>query len=137
MEAFRNWSRFQQLPPGEQVRWLCGRARWRVIDSWRATSAEYPADTVFDQPDPRADEDTILAVITADRFWKVITTVVPLRAARAAYLRWHEGWTMSGIAGHLGIDRATTLRDLNKALEAARQLADEIGLPAGNEGGVA
>jgi hypothetical protein len=30
--------------------WLCGRARWRVTDGWRATSPEHPAD---DLPDPQ------------------------------------------------------------------------------------
>jgi DNA-directed RNA polymerase specialized sigma24 family protein len=68
-----------------------------------------------------------------ERFWKVVTTM-PRRAARAAYLRWHEEWTMTRIARHLGIDRATVLRDLNSVIDAARDyLGDEIDFPAGND----
>lgn len=142
MAAVRDWPRFRQLPSAHQRTWLCGRARWRVIDGWRATSGEYPVDALPDQPDPQACEDTLLADIATERFWRVITTVVPRRAARAAYLRWHEGWTMTGIARYLGIDRATALRDLNKVLEAARQevtrqMRDEIGFPATSKGGKA
>jgi len=139
MEAFRNWPKFRQLPPGQRRAWLCARARWRVIDSWRATRVEHPADVLPDHLDPRADEDDddVLAAITADRFWKVITTAVPRRAACAAYLKWHEDWTMTGIANHLGIDRATVLRDINVVLDAARQLGYETGLPADNKGGMA
>ena len=70
-----------------------------------------------------------MANITADRFWKEITTAVPQRPARAAYLRWHEQWTMADIAKHLGVDRATVLRDLNSVLAAAIQLGDQTGLP--------
>jgi hypothetical protein len=40
---------------------------------------------------------------------------------------------MTGIAGYLGIDRATVLRDLRKVLEAARQMGDETGLPASSK----
>jgi RNA polymerase sigma factor (sigma-70 family) len=137
MEALRKWPRFRQVPSGQQLAWLCGRARWRVIDSWRASNAEHPADVLPDQFDAQDGEDTVLAGITTDRFWKVITTVVPRRAARAAYLKWHEDWTMTGIAKHLGIDRATVLRDINAVLDAARQLGEETGLPAGSKGGVA
>lgn len=137
MEALRNWPKFRWLDPGEQRAWLCGRARWRVIDSWRPSSHEHPADALPEQPDPQAREDILLADITAERFWKVITTAVPQRAARAAYLKWHEGWTMTGIADYLGIDRATALRDLRKVLEAARQMGDETGLSANSKGGEA
>ena len=129
VEAFRNWPEFRQLPPGQQRAWLCARARWRIIDSWYATSHEITTDTLPDQPDPAGCEDNVLANITADRFWKEITTAVPQRPARAAYLRWHEQWTMADIAKHLGVDRATVLRDLNSVLAAARQLGDQTGLP--------
>jgi DNA-directed RNA polymerase specialized sigma24 family protein len=82
IDAFRNWQKFRWLAPGEQRAWLCARARWRVIDSWRPSSREYPADTPPEQTDPQAHEDILLAGITAERFWKVITTAVPQRAAR-------------------------------------------------------
>jgi RNA polymerase sigma factor (sigma-70 family) len=133
MEAVRTWPRFQQLSPGQLRAWLCNLARWRVIDSWRSTGAEYPADTIPDQPDPRNEED-ILAGVTADSFWKEITTAVPLRAARAAYLRWNEEWAMTEIACHLGVDRATVLRDLNHVLAAARQPRGSISIHPGIEG---
>lgn len=134
VEAFRKWSEFRQLPRGDQRAWLCARARWRIIDSWRATSHEIATDTLPDQPDPTGCEDGVLANIAADRFWKEITTAVPQRSARAAYLRWHEQWTMATIAKHLGVDRATVLRDLNSVLAVARQLGDQTGLRSGREG---
>ena len=126
-EAFHDWPRFRKLTTGQQRGWLCGRARWRVIDSWRDTRHEHPVDEFPEQPDPRATEDTILADITADQLWEAIIAAVPRRAAQAAYLRWHEGWTMVGIARHLGIDRASVLRDLNTVLETARQLTASKG----------
>lgn len=126
-EATADWLRFRELTPAQQRSWLCGRARWRVIDSWRATRHEHPADLLPEQPDPQATEDAILADITADQLWRAITTAVPRRAAQAAYLQWHEGWTKAGIARHLGVDRATVLRDLNTVLKTARQLAASKG----------
>jgi RNA polymerase sigma factor (sigma-70 family) len=134
MEAFRNWPEFRQLPPGEQRARLCARARWRIIDSWHATSHEITTDTLPDQPDPTSCEDNVLADITIARFWREITTVVPPRAARAAYLRWHERWKMAAVGEHLGVDRATVLRDLNSVLNAAKQLGVQIGLPPCSEG---
>jgi RNA polymerase sigma factor (sigma-70 family) len=134
MEAFRKLPEFRQSPHGDQRAWLCKRARWRIIDSWRATSHEVTTDTLPDQPDPTGYEDSVLASITIDRFWKEITTAVPQRSARAAYLRWHEQWTMADIARHLEVDRATVLRDLNRVLAVARQLGDQTGLPPGSEG---
>ena len=133
VEAFRNWPQFRQLPPGQQRAWLCKRAKWRIIDSWHATSHEMTTDTLPDQPDPAGCEDNALANIAADRFWKEITTTVPQRSAHAAYLRWHEQWTMADIAKHLGVDRATVLRDLKSVLTAARQLGDQTD-PPGSEG---
>jgi RNA polymerase sigma factor (sigma-70 family) len=134
MEAFRKWPEFRQLTPGQQRARLCALANWRVIDRWRATSHEITTDTLPDQPDPTGGEDQVLAGITVDRFWKEITTAVPQRAARAAYLRWHEQRTMAEIAEHLGIDRATVLRDLNIVLALAKQLGDETGFPTCSEG---
>ena len=66
-----------------------------------------------------------MSALTLDRFWKV-TSPMPQRARRAAYLRWHEDWTMDGIAAYLGVDRATVARDLRvvRAL-AQEQLADD------------
>jgi RNA polymerase sigma factor (sigma-70 family) len=129
VEAFRNWPEFQQLAPGQQRAWLCARARWRIIDSWHATCHEITTATLPDQPDSTGCEDNVLANITADRFWKEITTAVPQRSARAAYLRWHEQRTMADIARHLGVDRATVLRDLNSVLDVARQLGDQTDPP--------
>ena len=126
MEALRAWPSFRLLPPRKQLAWLSARARWRVIDSWRAASTEFPADVIPDQPAPGTAEDHALSAVTLDRFWKAVTAM-PERAARAAYLRWHEEWTMAKIADHLGIDRATVLRDLNAvAARAQEQLANEV-----------
>jgi RNA polymerase sigma-70 factor, ECF subfamily len=135
MDAVRTWPRFRQLHPGQQREWLYTCVRRRVIDSWRAAGAEYPADTdtFSEQPDPRSEQD-ILGGITADSFWKEITTAVPLRAARAAYLRWNEEWTMTEIARHLGVDRATVLRDLRHVLATARRPGGSTSLRLGNEG---
>lgn len=69
METVRDWLDFQRLPADEQRKRLCGRARWRVIDSWRATSAEHPVETLPDQPASHS-EDGVLASIAADTFWK-------------------------------------------------------------------
>ena len=134
MQAVRTWPEFRLRTSEKQRAWLCTTARNRVIDSWRVTCRALPTDSLPDQPEPRSLEDTVVSDITLDRFWKVITTAVLPRAARAAYLRWHEEWTMIGIANHLGIDRATVLRDLNQVLEATRQLGDETGLPVSSEG---
>jgi RNA polymerase sigma factor (sigma-70 family) len=139
LEAFRNRTGFCQLLPSEQRAWLCMRAARRIIDSWRATSHELITDTPPEQPSPMDGEAKILADIAADRFWKEITVSVPNRAARAAYLRWHEQWTMAEIARHLSVDRATVNRDLNNVIAVARQLAvrqieDPTGLPTRSEG---
>jgi RNA polymerase sigma factor (sigma-70 family) len=126
MAAWRDWTRFQLLPPERQLTWLRRRARWLVIDSWRREAgSELPSDDIPDQPAPETIEDLALSAVTLDRFWKVISPM-PQRARRAAYLRWHEDWTMDSIAAYLGIDRATVARDLRvvRAL-AQEQLADD------------
>jgi RNA polymerase sigma factor (sigma-70 family) len=126
MAAWRDWTRFRLLPPEQQLTWLRRRARWLVIDSWRREAGpELPSDDIPDQPAPETIEDVALSAVTLDRFWKVISAM-PERARRAAYLRWHEDWTMDGIAARLGIDRATVARDLRvvRAL-AQEQLADD------------
>jgi DNA-directed RNA polymerase specialized sigma24 family protein len=99
----------------------------------RNQCAEHLAATLPDQPDP-GGEDAVLAGITADSFWKEITSVVPARAARAAYLRWNLEWTMKEIARHLGVDRATVLRDLQAVLAAANQPGTSRNLGPGPEG---
>jgi RNA polymerase sigma factor (sigma-70 family) len=130
IEAIAIWTGFRQWPPGKQRAWLCTRARYRLIDSWRASSEEVSTQTLPNEQTPWSTEDIVLSALALDRFWKVVTTM-PRRAARAAYLRWHEKWTMTKIAKHLGIDRATVLRDLRSVIDAAReQLEDEIGFPA-------
>jgi len=124
--AWRDWARFRLLPPELQLAWLRRRARWLVIDSWRREAGpELPSDDIPDQPAPETIEDLALSAVTLDRFWKVISAM-PQRARRAAYLRWHEDWTMDSIAARLGIDRATVARDLRvvRAL-AQEQLADD------------
>jgi len=122
IDAVRNWAEFRQMHPREQRNWLYACVRRRAIDGWRASQKECLSDSgnFPEQPDPRGDED-ILGGITADSFWREIATAVPLRAARAAYLRWNLGWTMSEIARFLGVDRATVSRDLTRVLVAARQ----------------
>lgn len=133
IETMAIWSEFGQWPPGKQRAWLCTRARYRLIDSWRASSGEIPTETLPDEQASWSAEDVVLSALALDRFWKVVTAM-PRRAARAAYLRWHENWTMTDIAKHLGIDRATVLRDLHSVIDAAReQIEDEIGFPAGND----
>jgi RNA polymerase sigma factor (sigma-70 family) len=134
MEAFRNRTEFCQLPPSEQRAWLCTRATRRIIDSWRRTRREITTDVLPDQPKLGDDEAEVLAEIAADRFWKEITVAVPQRAARAAYLRWHEQWPLAEIAQHLCVNRTTVNRDLNMVLAAARQVADKTGIPARHEG---
>lgn len=134
VEAFRDWPAFRELPPGQQRAWLCARARWRIIDRWDATSHEVTTGSLPERADPAGCEDNVLAYVTADRFWKEITTAVPKRAARAAYLRWHEQWSMAAIAKRLEVDRTTVARDLSKVLAAAQQLGDQIGLPPDSEG---
>lgn len=137
MKAYRDWPSFREMPPGRLRAWLSACARNQVIDSWRKTSAEYPADTLPEQPDPHISEEAVLDGITAAGFWKEITATAPLRAARAAYLKWNEDWTNSDIARHLGVDRATVLRDLRTVLAAARHPGRGNSLTAGNEGGEA
>jgi RNA polymerase sigma factor (sigma-70 family) len=134
MEAVRDWPQFRELPPGEQRRRLSARARWRVIDRWHTISAEYPADIIPDQPGRQDGEDTVLGVLSAEGFWKEITTAVPPRAARAAYLRWNEEWTMTEIGRHLGVNRATVRRDLNYVLATARQPGGSTSIRPGNKG---
>lgn len=134
VKAYRDWPSFRRMPPGRQRAWLSACARNQIIDSWRKTRAEYLADAFPQLPDVRISEETVLAGITAADFWKEITTTVPLRAARAAYLRWNEGWTNSDIASHLGVDRATVLRDLRKVRAAARHPGRGDSLTAGSEG---
>jgi RNA polymerase sigma factor (sigma-70 family) len=126
MAAWRDWASFRLLPPERQLTWLRTRARWRVIDSWRReTGPELPSDDIPDQPAPETIEDLALSAVTLDRFWKVISAT-PQRARRAAYLRWHEDWTMDSIAARLGIDRATVARDLAVVRTLAQeQLADD------------
>jgi DNA-directed RNA polymerase specialized sigma24 family protein len=134
MEAFREWHVFRRLLPAQQRARLCALAKWRVIDGWRATSCEFTTDALPDLPNPSGGEDEVIAAVTADRFWRQITTAVPVRAARVAYLRWHEQWNMTKIAGYLGVDRATVRRDLENVQAVARQLTEEVGFPAGSEG---
>jgi RNA polymerase sigma factor (sigma-70 family) len=130
MAAWRDWTRFRLLPPELQLNWLCRRARWLVIDSWRREAGpELPSDDIPDQPAPEIIEDLALSAVTLDRFWKIISAM-PQRARRAAYLRWHEDWTMDSIAARLGIDRATVARDLHAVRALAQeQLADDRNEP--------
>jgi RNA polymerase sigma factor (sigma-70 family) len=135
LEAFRAWPRLRHSTSGELRAWLCDRARKRVIDSWRATGAEYPDDNVPEQPDPHHGEDAALAVIAADLFWKKVSSPESLssRARRVAYLAWNEGWTVTEIARHLGVARRTVSRDL----EIVRAEALKPGRTASLEGGKA
>ena len=114
LEAFRAWP---VKGPGLRS-WLCQRAISRVIDSWRKTGAEYPDDNLHDLPGPRNEEDTVLAVIAADVFWKKVTSEV---SSRAAFLAWEQGMSVTEIAEHLGIARRTVRRDLDNILAIARQ----------------
>jgi RNA polymerase sigma factor (sigma-70 family) len=129
LEAWQDWPRFRQLPPGGQLAWLAGRARNRVIDSWRKGRAELPADDIPDQPAPGTAEGLALSGHALGRFWEAVTTTATERAANAAYLRWHEDWTMAQIARHLGVDRATVKRDLDAVCAMARELlqAEDLG----------
>jgi RNA polymerase sigma factor (sigma-70 family) len=137
MKAYRGWPSFRQMTPGRQRAWLSTCARNSIIDSWRKTSAEYLADPFPEPSDSRISEETVLDSITAAGFWKEITATVPLRAARAAFLKWNEDWTISDIARHLGVDRATVLRDVRAVHAAARHPGSGGSLTAGNEGGEA
>jgi RNA polymerase sigma factor (sigma-70 family) len=135
MKAYRDWPSFREMTPGRQRAWLSACARNQIIDSWRKTSIECLAGTLPEPPDSRFSEETVLAGIAAADLWREITASVPLRAARAAYLKWNEDWTSSDIARHLGIDRATVLRDLRTVHAAARYPGRGDSLTAGNEGG--
>ena len=133
IQAVAIWAEFAQWPPGRQRAWLCKSARFRLIDSWRASSEEMPTEAVPDGRASESAEDIALSALALDRFWKVVTAMPP-RAAKAAYLRWHENWTITKIARHLGIDRATVSRDLSSVTDAAReQLGDEMSFPARND----
>jgi RNA polymerase sigma factor (sigma-70 family) len=132
IEAIGIWPEFRRWSSGKQRAWLCTRSRYRLIDSWRASSGEVPTEAPPDEQVSWSAEDVVLSALALERFWKVVTTM-PQRAARAAYLRWREEWTMTKIAKHLGIDRATVLRDLHTVIDAAReQLGDEISFPTRN-----
>ena len=129
LEAVRVWPEFRLMPAAQQLAWLSARARWRVIESWRRSSRVVPVEVVPEAPTSGTAEDAALSTVTLDRFWKVVTAM-PARAARAAYLRWHEEWTQAEIADHLGVNRRTVRRDLDAVSAAAReQLADEPDLP--------
>lgn len=136
IKAYNDWPSFREMTPGRQRAWLSLTARNKIIDSWRKTRAEYPAETLPEPADSRASED-IPAAIDVAAFWKKIITVVPNRAAQAAYLAWNEGWNNAEIGRHLGIDRATVLRDLRLVIEAARESGHSTSITAGNEGGEA
>ena len=137
LKAYRSWLSFREMASGRQQAWLSTCARNHIIDSWRTTSAECLADIFPEPPDSRISEENVVAGITAACFWKEMTATVPLRAARAAYLKWNEDWTNSDIARHLGVDRATVLRDLRTVLAAARHPGRRDSFTAGNEGGEA
>jgi RNA polymerase sigma factor (sigma-70 family) len=126
-EAVRAWSDFRQKTPAQQLAWLSARARWRVIDGWRSACAVVPVDALPEEPTPETAEDAAISAVALDRFWKVVTTM-PQRAARSAYLCWHEDWTIAKISTYLGVDRATVYRDLSAVAAAAReQLAGDTG----------
>jgi RNA polymerase sigma factor (sigma-70 family) len=135
-EAVRIWPDFRKKTPEQQLAWLSARARWRVIDGWRAACAVLPVDTLPEELTPETAEDAAISAVALDRFWKVVTTM-PQRAARSAYLRWHEDWTIARVSAYLGVDRATVYRDLSAVAAAAcEQLADDPGfLGPGNERG--
>ena len=133
IEATGIWAKFRQWPPGKQRAWLRTSARYRLIDSWRASREEVLTDMPPDENVTWSTEDTALSDLALDRFWKLVTSM-PQRQARAAYLKWHERWTMTEIAKHLGINRATVHRDLDDVIDVAlKQLGDEIGF-SGHDG---
>lgn len=134
MEALRIWPEFWGWAPGRQRAWLCDRARKRVIDGWRSASRMVPTESVPEESVFRSAEDIVMSSITLERFWKVVGSMGQ-RARQVAYLAWHEQWTRTEIAKHLGIDRATVLRDLRSVAAAVKeQMGDEIHFPVGNEG---
>lgn len=135
LQAVVIWPKFRRWPPEKQRAWLCIAARHRVIDSWRASRGQVAVGTLsHDEQTGWSTEDIILSDVAVDGFWKLVTDM-PQRARQAAYLRWHEEWTMTKIAEYLGIDRATVLRDLRAVIDTARkQLGDEIGFPGANDG---
>ncbi len=135
IKAYHRWSTFREMTPGRQRAWLSTCARNQIIDSWRKISAECFADPFPEPPDARISEETVLDAITAVGFWKEVTAIVPSRAARAAFLKWNEDWTITDIARHLEVDRATVLRDIRAVYAVARHPGLSGSLNAGNEGG--
>ena len=136
LAAYENWPSVREMTPGRQRSWLSRTACNKIIDSWRRTSAEYPAEILPELADSRTSED-VPAAIDVAAFWKEIVTVVPRRAAQVAYLAWNEGWNNAEIGRHLGIDRATVLRDLRLVVAAALHSGRSTSITVGNEGGEA
>ena len=136
IKAYDNWPSVREMTPGRQRAWLSRTARNKIIDSWRRTNSEDPADTLPEPADSRTSEDAPAAIDVAT-FWKEIVTVVPRRAAQVAYLAWNEGWNDTEIARHLGVDRATVGRDRRLVIAVARQPGRSTSITAGNEGGEA
>lgn len=134
--AYDHWPSFREMPPGRQRAWLSTAARNKIIDSWRRTSSEDPVDDLPEPVDSRISEDAPVSIDVA-AFWKQITTVIPTRAAQAAYLAWNEGWNKAEIARHLGIHPATVARDLTTVRAVARRPGVSASITAGNEGGKA
>ena len=136
IEAVSIWVEFRELPPTWQRAWLRSRACKRVIDGWRATRQIVTTELVPEEKKVlRSAEDIVLAKIALDRCLKVIDGMAQ-RPRQVAYLKWHEGWTNTKIAKHLGIDRATVLRDLRSVVATVKeQVGDEVPFPVSNDDG--
>lgn len=119
------WVAFLAWDAGKQRAWLCRRAKDRVIDSWRKTRKTTVTDVIPDLAPTIAVEDIALSRIEVDRCWKVVKGLEP-RQQRAAFLRWHEGRSITEVAGMLGVDRSTASRDLAAvAALLRRELGEE------------
>lgn len=135
IEAVCLWPGFWEWPSAKQRAWLCERARNRVIDNWRATRRELAAESLPEERAARSAEEITLSRVALERCLEAIGSM-PERARQAAYLKWHEEWTMTEIAGHLGVDRATVLRDLRGVAAAVKEKAgDDVPFPVGVDDG--
>jgi RNA polymerase sigma factor (sigma-70 family) len=123
------WAEFLTWDDEKQLAWLRHRARSRVIDGWRKNRNTTVTDCLPEVAEVALVEDIALSRATVDHCWKLIRGMEP-RRQRAAYLRWHEGRSITEAAGILGVDRSTVSRDLAAVADRLRsELGDELRLP--------
>lgn len=145
LDAVRHWPSVRRNPARLSTL-LYGSVYKRAIDDYRRRTGSrnksrpvrvYLADPLPERPDPRHDEDTVVAGITAEIYWKkiVAATAHNPRTALVAWLRWNQQWTEQQIADELDVSRTTVQRDLRHVQDAAREQITAYSSTPGNLGG--